>query len=98
VIEFVELYLDHVGGIYGEDDIELVDRDSQITGPPCRADAPNRDECVNALNFIASAHMELWNYTAALHYYNRAIRISEGVPRAVDIHTNVGGLFFSMGD
>lgn len=98
VIELVNLYFDHVGGIYGEDNIELIDKDSQDIGPPCRTNARYREECVNALNFIASAYMELLNYANALHYYNRAISIGEGVNLISDIHTNIGGLFSRMGD
>jgi len=98
VIEIVNLYFDHVGGIYGEENIDLIDKDSQDIGPLCRANARYREECVNVSNFIASAYMELLNYTNALLYYDRAINIREGVPLISDIHANIGGLFSLMGD
>ncbi|KAL3787058.1 hypothetical protein HJC23_011742 [Cyclotella cryptica] len=88
-IEHLEQYFHKVGGIYG--DQPAIDTDAVRDGNPCRAESPNKRDCVNALNNLASVHFsEGKNSSAPLIYLTRAIEIGDEY-MLTNVYANLGG-------
>ena len=95
-IEQLEQYFDKVGGIYG--DHTPIDAVSIQSGPPCRVESPDKQNCVNALNNLASVHLsEGKNSSATIHYLTRAVEIGED-HMLPNVYANLGSYFSKIGD
>lgn len=82
-IEQLEKYFDKVGGIYG---------------PPCRAGAIGKADCVNALNNLASVHLsESKNSSIVNLYLTRAIEIGDEF-MLTKVYANLGAHLAKVGD
>ena len=94
-IVLFEQYLNEVGSMYGDktpsDAISLRD------GTPCRYDALNKQDCVNALNNLASAHISKRNPNIGLPYLRRAIQIGDK-DMLLNVYSNLGGYYSNIGD
>jgi len=94
--ELIEQYLTEVGGMHGVG--EITDEEALKHGSPCHANNIHKQDCTNALNNLAAAHITSGkNSTAVAAYLSRAIEIGDESMLG-DAYANYGGHLAKIGD